>query len=297
MQTLDPALLRCFVAVVDHGNFTAAGEHIGLTQSAVSLRIKRLEQVLGRRLFERTSRSMSLSVHGQQLLADARQILDLNESIFRRFREPETAGSLRVGFADYVISRALQTVLARFTQFYPRVALEVVTGLGLDLTPRFESGNLALMVAGTEHTQNDVLPLYSEPLHWCGADRFAQTDESTVPLISLPDPCSHRAAGIKQLLRVGRKWTQIFTGTSVSGIREAACAGLGVAVLPASAFDKRCNRLTETDGFPTLPTIQIGAYIRPDADEPAHAFLSFFKDECPWTTPDSSDQLNALSNP
>ncbi len=266
----------------DHGSFTAAGQHIGLTQSAVSLRIKRLEELLGHRLFERTSRSMTVSLFGEHLLADARKILDLNDSIFRRFLKPETSGHLRIGIADYVITDTLQSVLARFARLYPRVSLDVITGLGLDLSPRYENGDLALMIAGVEDERGDVTSLYDEPLFWCGEPRFASSTETVLPLVSLPHPCSHRRAAIEQLTRIGRSWQQIFTGSSVGAVREAACAGLGVAVLPASAFDRRCHRLTEAAGFPALPTIGIGAYIRPDAQEPALAFLSFFRQESPW---------------
>ena len=285
MNTIDPDLLRCFVAVAISGNFTQAGDKLGLTQSGVSLRIKRLEETLECRLFERTSRSVSLSTAGQQLLGDAQRIIDLNESVLKRFKEPETVGHLRIGVADYVIHGTLQSVLARFRKFYPDVTLEVITGLGLELMPKFECELLDLVIAGLEAGTDDVEPLYTEPLHWCVSPHFKDNLDKPLPFVSLPQPCSHRAAGIEQLEKMGRSWTQVFTGTSIAGIREAACAGLGVAVLPTSSFTKHCHRLTAKDGFPELPSSQICAFIRSDSGEPAQAFLNFFREESPWITP------------
>ena len=282
MNTLDPDLLRCFVNVAKSGSFTQAGNKLGLTQSGVSLRIKRLETILACRLFERTSRNVSLSPLGQQLVGDAQRIIDLNESVLRRFKEPETAGHLRIGFADYVIHGTLQSVLARFRRFYPNVTLEVVTGLGLELIPKFENDSLDLMITGFENNFNGVEPLYCEPLHWCVSHDFNDRIDEPLPLVSLPHPCSHRSVGIIELEKMGRAWSQVFTGTSIAGIREAACAGLGVAVLPASSFNKHCHRLTVKDGFPEMPSTRIGAFIRDDAGEPAKAFLTFFREESPW---------------
>ena len=289
MNTIDPDLLRCFVTVANYGNFTQAGNKLGLTQSGVSLRIKRLEEQLSCRLLERTSRSVSLSVQGQQLLGDAQRIIDLNESVLHRFKQPDTVGHLCIGFADYVIHGTLQSVLARFRRFYPNVTLEVVTGLGLELMPRFEDETLDLVIAGFEGNFKGVEPLYAEPLHWCVSDDFVDQTDEPLPLVSLPYPCSHRGVGIAELEKMGRVWTQVFTGTSIAGIREAACAGLGVAVLPASSFNKNCRRLTAKDGFPELPSAQIGAFLHEQAGEPAEAFLAYFRQESPWINPVDND--------
>ncbi len=93
--------LRCFIAVADAKGFTAAGEAIGLTQSGVSVRIRRLAEGLGARPLERSSRAVVLTPEGEVLLGCARRLLDLNDETVRRLRGLWAEGLLRLGIADY----------------------------------------------------------------------------------------------------------------------------------------------------------------------------------------------------
>src|SRR5262245_36926163 len=137
---LDIDLLRSFTAVADTGSFTAAGERVARTQSAVSIQIKRLEEALDRRLFERTSRTLSLTAAGRTLLDYARRILDLNDETVRRIAEPPVSGELRIGVTEYFVPAALPQILARFAAAYSGVRLEVRMGLSLDLRKEFAAG-------------------------------------------------------------------------------------------------------------------------------------------------------------
>ena len=95
--SLDIDLLRSFVAVADSGSFTAAGELVARTQSAISVQIKRLEELLDARVFERTSRSLALTPAGERLLGYARRMLALHDESLRAVTEAPGAGELRVG--------------------------------------------------------------------------------------------------------------------------------------------------------------------------------------------------------
>ena len=94
---LDIDLLRSFAAVADTGSFTAAGELVARSQSAISIQIKRLEEALGQKVFERTSRSLALTPAGETLLGYTRRILELNDESFRRIAEPPVTGVIRLG--------------------------------------------------------------------------------------------------------------------------------------------------------------------------------------------------------
>src|SRR5512145_2377444 len=120
---LDLDLLRGFVTVAERGGFTAAGVALGLTQSAISLKVKRLEDILGKRVLDRGGRGVALTREGETLLAYARRMLALNDEAVRRMVAPPVAGRLRLGVADHFIPRNLAPVLARFTQTYPEVRL------------------------------------------------------------------------------------------------------------------------------------------------------------------------------
>ena len=93
----DLDLLRTFVAIVDNGSFTRAASRLSLTQSTVSLQIKRLEDGLTRRLFDRNGRELKLTPEGEVLLTYARPILKLGAEVLSRIVTPELTGLVRLG--------------------------------------------------------------------------------------------------------------------------------------------------------------------------------------------------------
>src|SRR3546814_14838899 len=103
---LDLDALRAFIARADTGGFTAAGETLGRTQAAMSIKIKKLEEMLGRRIFERTSRSLKLTRDGEMLLGYARRLRELNDEAVRRFTDPVANGASRLGVAEYFVPRS-----------------------------------------------------------------------------------------------------------------------------------------------------------------------------------------------
>ena len=99
---LDLDLLRGFVTVAERGGFTAAGTALGLTQSAISLKVKRLEDILGKRVLERGGRGVALTREGETLLAYARRMLALNDEAVRRTKDLAAGGVLLTAVAAFV---------------------------------------------------------------------------------------------------------------------------------------------------------------------------------------------------
>ena len=147
MPDLDLDLLRAFVAVADAGTFTAAADVVGRSQSAVSQKIRRLEELIRQPVFDRTSRSLSLTGPGGQLLVGARRMLDLNDDVMRSLELPRPAGRLRVGICEDFVPLQLSRLLARFLRLYPEVQLDVNTSLTHDLLVEFDKGDLDLVIA------------------------------------------------------------------------------------------------------------------------------------------------------
>lgn len=226
-------LLRTFVAVVDYGGFTQAGERLLRGQSAVSLQIKRLEERLGLRLLERSPRAVALTGDGEVVLDYARRILRLNDELVARVRDPELAGLVRIGAPEDFATSHLPNVLARFAATHPRVAIEVTCELTLEILERFRDGGLDLALVKREpSTVAGGTRVWREPLVWVAADRrFAESDV-VLPLAVSPRPCVYRKRATDALDAVNRAWRIAYTCGSLAGTHAAVRAGLGVTVLP-----------------------------------------------------------------
>lgn len=132
-MNLDIDLLRTFVTIADIGNFTRAAERLGRTQSTISLQLKRLEDELGHRLFERNARNVRLTSDGELLLTYARTILRINDEAVSRITEPDLEGLVRLGTPEDFATSYLPAVLSRFARAHPRIALDVRCDLTLNL--------------------------------------------------------------------------------------------------------------------------------------------------------------------
>lgn len=257
---LDMDLLRTFVTIVDAGGFTAAGTRLGRTQAAMSIRIKRLEELLERQVFDRSSRSPLLTRDGELLLSYARQILKLNDETVQRFAEPDNEGELRLGVAEYFVPRHLPGVLSRFTQAYPRVHIEVKVGLNDNLFALLERGELDVVFCRRDDPRQGGRVVRRERLRWAMAPSFRVDAASALPLCTLPAPCIFRSRGLAALDSIGRSWRILYTSESVMGVIAAAQAGLGVAILPESAVTGGLTPLSVEEGFPELGDIELAIF-------------------------------------
>ena len=277
---LDSDLLRCFVAVADARGFTAAGDLIGLTQSGISVRIRNLEERLGRRLFDRTSRSVSLTEDGEVLLSYARRMVDLNDEAIGRLTGGQTQGRLRVGLADYVTPRLVPQLLGRFNRLYPGVTMEMRTGLSMDLLPGYEAGELDVVIAGRGMVFKDGGLLYRDALVWVAAPGFQLRLDRQVPLATLPPHCTHRGISLEALDRAGIPWQIVYMSSSTAGLQAAVQGGLGIAMVPKSAVIPELRILGEEQGLPPLPDFEIEIFVRDKAPTPScRAFVEFMTEE------------------
>jgi DNA-binding transcriptional LysR family regulator len=255
-QDLDIDLLRSFVAVADAKGFTAAGKVLGRSQSAVTVKIQRLEELVDRQLLKRTSRSLSLTEEGELLLGYARRILDLHDEGLRRVTAPPLDGTLHLGVDDHFVPDRLPLLLSRLAKTYPRVKLEVVINSGITLLESLNAGRLDLVIASATAGQGRPGQLlFHEPLVWVASNDFILDVSDSVPLVLKPPPCHCRKEALAALQRIGRPWTSIYTCNSVPSIQAVVLAGLGVSVLGAHSVQNGMRVLQ--DELPALPSIDI----------------------------------------
>ncbi len=254
---LDIDMLRCFAEVAHTGSFTQAGKNIGLTQSGVSVKIRRLEERLSTQMFNRMSKNLSLTLEGELLLDYAGRILSVHDEAVSRLTQPKASGELRVGLIDYFLPELLPTILSKFRKQYPNIHLIVQSDVGINLIPLFEKGELDLVVAGKDSYQGSSRILAQEPLLWViGNDAEAALPE-TLPLAVLPSPCSFRTLATERLDKAHRKWEILFTGTSIASIQAAVQAGMGVSILPKGAVKDGLRKAPPHLELPELPMYSI----------------------------------------
>ena len=186
-RPLDSDLLRTLVAIADHGGFARAGEQVSLSQSTVSLQMKRLEEQVATRLFARRGRRMVLTEDGLRLVRYARQILALNHEAQAMLSGAHIAGPVRLGTIQDLTEELLSQLLSQFARQYPEVRLEVLVGTSQDLIRAVESGQLDLaLVSGR---QSKATPLFRrEKLCWFSSDSHTVARDDPIPLAVCPEP-------------------------------------------------------------------------------------------------------------
>ncbi|KPP82482.1 MAG: LysR family transcriptional regulator [Oceanicaulis sp. HLUCCA04] len=251
---IHPDLLRAFIAVAETGGFSAAAERLLRGQSAVSLQIKRLEDRLDCRLFDRTSRRVSLTVQGERALEHARRVLAGLEALDAEFLGTEVSGTVRLGAPEDFATVHLPGVLAQFARSYPNVALEVTCELTLKLVERFDAGGLDLVLIKRDPAHARFgLSIWREPLVWVARPGLALPSASIVQLAVSPAPCIYRQRALNALSQARRPAHVSYACASLAGTLAAVRAGLGVTVLPKEMVPEDLEVLyPEQSGLPEL---------------------------------------------
>lgn len=273
---LEIDLLRAFVAVSETGGFTAAAEVVGRSQSAVSQKILRLEQLLGIRVFERTSRTLTLTPDGERLLVAARQLLELNDVAVRSLLQP-AVGNLRLGIAEDFVPNQLPGMLARFQRLNPGLHLELTTGLSHELLALYDAKEVDAVICKSGAVPRGRV-IWREPLAWIASADYQPDFSKPAPLVMLRSPCVYRDVMIHALDSVRREWFAACTASSISAIRSAVAGGLGVTVLGTSILSADLQALRPPAHWPALPmteTVLVGEE-RAEADlvRPLVGFLT-----------------------
>lgn len=258
-HVLDSDQLRTFVAIIDSGSFTKAADVVHKTQSAVSMQIKRLEERIGKPLFERDGRHPRLTEDGERMLDYARRIVRLNLECVAAFMDADLKGRVRLGVPDDYADRYLPEILARFARSNPQAEVTVVCEPTPNLVERLRQGELDLAIithVDQKHGPAEIVRV--EQLMWVTSARH-RTHEETPLLLALGRPtCSWRQSATESLERMGRSFRVLYSSWNSTAVGAAVTAGLAVAVLPESAVRPGMRVLGQADGFPPLPTARIG---------------------------------------
>ncbi len=260
IRNIDIDLLRAFLTIYESGSFSQAAERLSRTQSTISQQIKKLEDMLGREVFLRTNRSVSLTTEGEVLLSYARKMISLNDEVFGRVSQPDISGSVKLGAPEAFAAQHLPEILIQFAKSHPSVGLEVHCDLSHHLIDDFEKGHFDLiLIKRDSKTKIYGNKVWRETLVWAGQGKESFKMDDTIPLIVSPAPCVYRSKMIEVLDKKKIKWKPVFTSSSMTSRIAAAKAGLGVTIIPKEMLSeiRGLSALNESSGLPTVPAIEI----------------------------------------
>jgi DNA-binding transcriptional LysR family regulator len=254
-QGLDPELLRAFQLIAEGHSFTQAADQLGRTQSAVSMQIKRLEEVLGQTLLSRgKGGGISLTPHGRYLLGPARQILALSDEVMATFRAPAISGTVRLGTPDDYALSHIPGVLRRFAETHPAVQVDVLCSSSTDLVEKLRAGELDLTLVsdGNQPRNWPSVPLWRGPLTWITSTRYAPHRQDPLPLAMAHQECGWRASAQAALDKAGIRYRIAYLSGTQIGTHAPVVAGLAVTVSALTVLPDGVRPMRPDEGLPRL---------------------------------------------
>ncbi len=267
-RNFDITSLRSFVAVAESGGITRAAGFLNLTQSAVSMQIKRLEEMLGLKLFDRTTRSVSLTASGEQLLGYARRMIALNDEAHARITERGHEGEIVLGVPHDIVYPSIPQVLRQFNAQYPRVKVQLIASYTRELKERYERGSCDVILTTEDSPSEGGEALATLPLVWIGAQGGSAWKQRPLPL-AFEYRCFFRQRVQAALEQAGIPWEMAVEAEQNRSIEAAVSADLAVHALLRGTEAPQCEIIPHHGALPDLGGISINLYSAGPGSKPA----------------------------
>lgn len=265
-SALDPDLLKAFLAVAEQRSFTRAAATLNRTQSAVSVQIRRLEERLGTKLFQRTRSGVALTAAGDELLVYARRLLDLNAEAVDALRTRKHDAVVRLGVMDDYGTMLIPPLLARFAKNHPEIRVEIETGLTATMPARLGEAYDLVIAMHPEGSGNGEL-LRREQAVWAAAASYPAEAPHTLSVALYPPGCLFRQWAAEALDAAGRPWRLAFVSRTLAAVEAVAAQGLAITVVKAGTLPARLRILS--NGLPPLPAADIRLHRARNLSQPA----------------------------
>ncbi|OKH86942.1 LysR substrate-binding domain-containing protein [Thalassospira sp. TSL5-1] len=252
LPNLDLDLARTFVAICESGNFSRAAAQVHRSASAISLQVKKLEEMVGRELFYRETRKVRLTPDGEVLLGYARRLLKLNDEAFSKFLHPQFSGRVRLGAPNDNGIVAMPEILHRFATTHPHVEVDVYLGPTLNLRRRISEGELDIAIFSYNPELDPQPPIHAEPLVWLAARNGTAQEKRPLPMALAEPGCYWRAMALKALDDAGLNYRIAYTSEFCQAQIAAVRADLAIAPLPISVISPDLVHLGSAHGLPDL---------------------------------------------
>ncbi|SEQ05294.1 DNA-binding transcriptional regulator, LysR family [Amphritea atlantica] len=274
MKNLPMDLLRTFVTIKDLGGFTHAGEILGRSQPAISLQVKRLEELLNIQLFNRAG-GLKLTEEGHLLYEYACKILAMNDTVVSRLAAPSVSGSVRLGTPNDFEVSFLPVLLSKFSQSYPNITLDVISDLSINLREDYKKGTYDLVMSMDEYPEHNFEEdnFIVESLSWIANPGFSINKDQPIPLVLYPEGCIYRKYITTALNKANIPWRVMYCSSSLLGIQSAIKAGLGISALVLNTIPDFFRAAHNFNELPKLGKVTIGLNYDNANPTPAVALL------------------------
>ena len=255
MTTLDVDAVKAFVTIADLQSFTRAAETLGTTQGAISVKLKRLEDQVGKKLIERTPRLVRLSAQGAVFLQSARDFLAAHDRAVAGLSSARRRFTL--GIATHIGGPEVPTLLARLNAHDPALTIEVRLNDSRDLLDAFDRGEIDAAIIDREDDRRDGEVLAPEHFGWFATPDFVYRPGEPLRLAASSPSCRIRNVATQALDDAGISWTETFLGCGAFAVVDAVAAGLAASMLPCRLTPPGTVEVSQKFGLPALPSSEI----------------------------------------
>ena len=268
IRNLDMTSLRSFVAIADAGGVTRAAGFLNLTQSAVSMQIKRLEDLLGCEVLDRSARKVQLTAAGETLLSYARRMLALNDEVFGRLTQTQHEGEVVLGVPHDIVYPVIPQILRRFATEYPRMKVTLLSSFTRVLKGQFGRGECDIILTTEEGVDMGGDTVAELPLIWVGAQNGVAWKGRPLRL-AFANNCIFRAGVQAALDAQGIAWEMAVESESGRAIEASVSADMAVHAVLAGSEPPYVERINHGGTLPELARMKVNMYVADPVHSPA----------------------------
>ena len=273
IRNLDLTALRSFVAIADAGGVTRAAGFLNLTQSAVSMQIKRLEDMLQVEVLDRSGRRVALTAAGEQLLGYARKMLMLNDEAFGRLTHNNFEGEIVLGVPHDIVYPNIPKVLQRFNRDYPKMKVTLLSSFTRSLIEQFGRGECDIILSTEDGRGEGGETLTELPLVWIGAPGGQAWRQRPLRL-AYEYRCIFRQRAQAALDAAGVTWEMAVESDNTRTIEASVSADLAVHTMLAGSEPQHLERIAHGGSLPELARMKVNLYVADPVHSPAVSALA-----------------------
>lgn len=279
VRNIETGLLRTFLTIYETRNFTKSAEILLRSQSAITMQMQRLEDILGCKLTYKNKRHIEITEEGLTLLPYAQEILQLNDEVQKKLDLTQSNNEIRVGTSDDYAVMLLPDILDRFALENPNVSINTICANRDSNLELFHKGELDILLIPTRVNENIGETVRSERLLWVGNSETEIDGNASIPLAGFPVGCLCRDLMIKALNKCHRKWNFLYSSNSVISLHSAIRSRGMITAMEESTVPNDIKILDGKFSLPTLPDVKLTAFKNKHTDTRAtHRFYDYLMD-------------------